>query len=250
MKLVILISLFFTFQFSFAEKSSENAVKFLIVESWPEPYAFFDQERSLTGGALREIIEEISKRMGVRAEYVYFSRNRADAAIEKGSAEVRCYINEAWATKPDLYLFTQPIFLTTNSVIWKKGRTPLTKMSDLHGKTIGTVSGYIYKTVDDLFKSGKAKRSDLNNEGMNITLLMKDRINYAIVETASFKSSMTKKNDHILKDIEFFQIDSIPVKCGVLKKNMGLFKLVDSAIEKMKQDGTIKTIATKYNLKY
>lgn len=230
-------------------EQKQNSVRFSVVESWPEPYAFFDLERNLKGGYLKEIIDELGRRLDVRVEHIHLSRNRVDAAMEKGTADVRCYINEAWTAKPDLYLFTQPIFMASNSIIWKKGISPINKMTDIEGKTIGTVAGYVYKTAEDIFKSGKAKRSDVANEGMNITLLQKNRIKYAIVETTSFKWSAEKKNEHNLKDIEFFQIDSIPVKCGILKKNEVLFKSVESAIDKMKQDGTMKAIAVKYNLK-
>ncbi|OYZ11301.1 MAG: hypothetical protein B7Y39_19550 [Bdellovibrio sp. 28-41-41] len=60
---------------------------------------------------------------------------------------------------------------------------------------------------------------------------------------------MEKKNEHNLKDTEFFQIDSVPVKCGILKNNIALFKLVESAIDKMRQDGMMETISVKYKLK-
>jgi len=252
-RLLAAITLFLINPICFANNQkvdqTQKSVRFTIVESWPEPYAFFDFERNLKGGALKEVVDELGKRMNVRVEHIHLSRNRVDAAIEKGTADVRCYVNEAWTTKPDLYFFTQPLFLTSNSIIWKKGSTPLNKMADIEGKTIGTVAGYAYKTADEIFKSGKAIRSDVANEGMNITLLQKNRIKYAIVETTSFNWSAQKKNEHDLKDIDSFQIDSIPVKCGVLKKNEELFRSVESAIDKMKQDGMMKAISLKYNLK-
>lgn len=233
----------------FSSTKESKSVRFSVVESWSEPYAFFDMERNLTGGALKELIEEIGKKMDVRVVHVHLSRNRVDAAMEKGAADVRCFLNEAWTVRPENYIYTQPIFQTSNSIIWKKGRKPLSKLSDIQGKTIGTVAGYIYKTAESIFKEGKAKRSDVGNEGMNITLLQKDRIDYAIVETASFNWSANKKEEIDLKEIESFLIDSIPVKCGVLKKNQELFNSVESAIEKLKQEGVVKAIATKYSLK-
>lgn len=253
MRLLAAITLFLVSSLCFANDQKANqakkSVRFSVVESWPEPYAFFDFDRNLKGGAMKEIIDGLGKRMDVYVEHIHLSRNRVDAAIEKGSADVRCYFSEAWTAKPDLYLYTQPIFMTSNSIIWKNGSAPIFKLSDIDGKTVGTVAGYSYKTADEIFKTGKAKRSDVGNEGMNITLLQKNRIKYAIVETTSFKWSVENRNEHNLKDIELFQIDSIPVKCGVLKKNEALFKSVESAIDKMKQDGTMKALAVKYNLK-
>lgn len=249
MKLIYWLSVFSIISFSVvADTKDIKTVRFSIVESWPEPYAFFNLERNLTGGAIKELIEAIGKKMGVRVEHVHLSRNRVDAALESGKADVRCYISEAWTTKPESYLYTQQLFLATNSIIWKKGHKTITKLSDIEGKTIGTVAGYLYKTVDSLFKAGKAKRVDVSNEGMNVILLQKGRIDYVIVETASFNWSASKNSEINLKEIESFLVDSIPVKCGVLKKNLELFKSVNTAIEKLRQDGTIKAIISKYNL--
>lgn len=225
-------------------------MRFTVVESWPEPYAFFDSSRNLTGGAMKDIIEEIGKKADIPVELVYLSRNRVDAAMEKETAEIRCYINEAWTKRPTDFLFSQPIFQTSNSIIWKKGRKPIKSTSDVEGKTIGTVAGYVYKSIDGLFKSGKAKRSDAVNESMNATLLEKDRIDYAIVETTSFNWTSKKSKGGIgPKDVESFLLDVVPVKCSALKKNSERFKLVESALEKMKLQGVMRAIETKYGLK-
>jgi polar amino acid transport system substrate-binding protein len=249
-KLVFLSSLIFSFfnTHVFA-KSKAKTMRFTIVESWSEPYAFFDSNGNLTGGAMKDIIEEIGKKVGVPVEFVYLSRNRVDAAMEKGAAEIRCYINEAWTNRPTDYLFSQPIFQTSNSIIWKKGRKPITNRSDIEGKTIGTVAGYVHKSIDGLFKSGKAKRSDAVNEAMNTTLLLKDRIDYAIVETTSFNWTSKQSNEMGSKDVESFLLDVFKVKCSALKKNSERFKLVESALEKMKLLGVMRAIETKYGLK-
>ncbi len=250
LKTVFLVILFLNVLSTWGEgKVKVKPMRFSIVESWPEPYAFFDSDRNLTGGAIKDIIEAIGKNANLPVEFVYLSRNRVDAAMERGKAEVRCYVNEAWAVRSENYLFSQPIFQTSNSIIWKKDRKPILKIDDVQGKTIGTVAGYIYRGIDVLFKSGKAKRADVVNEGMNVTLLQRDRIDYAIVETTSFNWILKKKNGMAAQEVESFLVDVVPVKCAVLKKNAQPFKVVESAIEKMKQDGTIKAIEAKYGLR-
>ncbi|OYZ11300.1 MAG: hypothetical protein B7Y39_19545 [Bdellovibrio sp. 28-41-41] len=107
MRLFAVITLFLIDSLCFANDQKADqalkSVRFAVVESWPEPYAFFDFERNLNGGAWKEVFDELGKRMDVRVEHIHLSRNRVDAAIEKGTADVRCYFNEAWTSKPDLY---------------------------------------------------------------------------------------------------------------------------------------------------
>lgn len=250
LKTIFLVILFVNLLTAWGDgKVKIKPMRFTIVESWPEPYAFFDSDRNLTGGAVKDVIEAIGKKANLPVEFVYLSRNRVDTAMERGQAEVRCYMNEAWAIRPENYLFSQPIFQTSNSIIWKRDRKPILKMDDVQGKTIGTVAGYIYGGLGGLFKTGKAKRTDAVSEGMNVTLLQKDRIDYAIVETTSFNWILKKKEGMAALEVESFLVEVVPVKCAVLKKNRQSFKVIESALEKMKQDGTMKAIVAKYGLR-
>lgn len=228
-----------------ASKNKSPVIRFSVVESWSEPFAFYDGERNLVDGLIKEVIEGLARKMNAPFEHVYTSRNRVESGIEKGMIDVRCFINEAWTEKPDIYFWTMAWFEISNLVVWKKGRTPLKKVEDLDGKTLGTTAGYFYKTLNESFKSGKVKRSDVATEAMNLALLQKDRIDYSVVEQTSFEW-MVKEAGSDVKNFEFLLIEKLPIKCAILKNSKIKLEDMNEAIVKLRHEGVFKRMEVKY----
>lgn len=230
-------------------KSELNTLRFSVSESWPEPYAFFDANRDLKSGVLKDLMDELAKNMGATAKYVQLSRNRIDAAVLKGSVDIRCFASEGWTKTPEMYSWSKLFLTISNSVFWKKGKPAITSLSDLENKTVGTVAGYIYSTLNDLFKSGKLKRSDVANEQMNVALLQKDRIDYIIAGTNAFKWMLKNEEGMELRSLtESMVVDVVSTKCAVPLKGKVNIKDVDKALEKMTKANLVKKIESKYNL--
>lgn len=239
----------------FQTRSSENTnskksqvIRYSVVEAWSEPYAFYDGDRNLVDGLIKELIEALSRKLDSSFEHVYVSRNRVESGVEKGQVDVRCFINEAWTEKPDLYAWSQVWYEISNIVVWKKGRSPVKKIDDLDSKTLGTTSGYMYKAVNDLFKSGKVKRSDVATEVMNLTLLQKDRIDYALVERTSFEWFLKVNGDDI-KGYEMLMLERIPLKCAISKASNIKVEDINEAISKLRLEGFFKRLELKYGYK-
>ncbi|MBL7546141.1 MAG: transporter substrate-binding domain-containing protein [Bdellovibrionaceae bacterium] len=248
MKIVILSVFLGTLICCLGHSEPTQTIRFSIAESWSEPYAFFDNNKNLVGGAMKEVIDEIAIKLNSTATYIYLSRNRVDAAAEKKQIDIRCFMNEGWTVKSDIYDWSREVFGVSNSVIWKKGKSPIMKLTDLESKTVGTVSGYIYKGLEAQMKSGKITRSDVASEQMNLTLLQKNRLDYAIVGTAAFHWLLQKEESASLKDTESFVIDSTPTKCAVLKNGKIKVENLDEALNKIKSEGTLKKIQSKYGI--
>lgn len=230
-------------------KSEINAIRFSVSESWPEPYAFFDGNRDLKSGILKDLMDELAKQMGGVAKYIHLSRNRIDAAVQKGSVDVRCFAHEDWTKTPEIYSWSKLFLTINNSVFWKKGKPAITKISDLENKTVGTVAGYTYTSINELFVTGKLKRSDVTTEQMNVALLQKDRIDYIIASTSAFKWMLKNEDGLELRTkTESIVVDTIPTKCAVLKSGKIKIKDIDRVLEKMLKANSIKKIESKYNL--
>lgn len=241
---------------SLTSKSDTNAettrlpnIRFSISEAWIEPYAFFDSKKIMVAGILKELYEGIARIMKLSFEYVYLSRNRIDSAVTKQGFDVRCFVNENWVSNVSDYQWTSVLFHIRNSVVWRPGTLALHTISDLENKTIGTVAGYSYKKIGDLFAKGKIKRADVAAEAINIGLLAKGRIDYAIVEKITFDWYVKNHKLESLKNVGSLQIEDIPIKCGILKNSKVKFKEFEMALKELRREGFFKQLTINYGLK-
>lgn len=231
------------------QKVSSQPIRFSVADSWAEPYAFYDDKNILIDGVIKDFIEALARKLDSPYEHVYLPRKRMDEAAEKKQFDLRCYANESWVSKPELYNWTKPLFFIHNSIVWKKGQPSLNKITDLNGQSIGTVHGYSYSSLDSLFDAKKITRVDTTTEPLNIAKLEKNRISYAIVEMASFDWYVKTEEIDSLKSVDSFIVDKFPVKCGLLKSSSIELKNVESAILKLENEGFFRRLVVKYNLK-
>ena len=230
-------------------KEKPLAIRYSVVESWTEPYAVVDKDKILIGGAMNDFFEGISEKMNSKYEFRYYSRNRVDSAAESKKIDVRCLANESWVSKPESYFWTSTLFHFANGIIWKKGTPAIRKISDLENKRLGTVTGYVYKSIEELVSLGKLKRIDTLNESINIRLLEKDRIQYTIVEMAAFHWQVNSRKINSLLSAESLLVETLPIKCGILKSSKVDPKAFESGLDQMRHDGFFKNLEKKYGIK-
>ncbi len=241
--------LFFLISILSLADAKPKAIRYSVVESWTEPYAYVDKEKALVGGAMKEIFEGISKQLDSKSEFHYYSRNRVESAVASDKIDIRCLTNESWVSKPEMYYWSSPLFHFANGIVWKKGTQAIKKLSDLNGKRLGTVTGYVYKNLEDLISQGKLKRLDTQNEAINIGLLEKKRVQYIFIELGTFHWQVQAHKISSLKSAESLLVESIPIKCGILKSSTVDPKAFEAGLEKMRQDGFFKNLEIKYGIK-
>lgn len=244
---VVLFFLLLSLLSSAQEKKSP--IRFSVVESWAEPYAVFDSRKILVGGINHDFMIALSKKLSSSYEFVYLSRGRVEGAADRGLLDIRCILHESWVLKKENYHWSQPIFSLVNGIVWKKGTPPIEKLSGLENRTIGTVTGYMYKSIDPMVAEGKLKRADVENESINVGLLSKGRISYAFTEISVFRSQVKSKKIEDLKSAGFLPVEEIPVKCGLVKTSSIKQDDFDTAINSLQKDGTLKQLQLKYDLK-
>ncbi len=241
--------LFFLFSFLSYADIKPKTIRFSVVESWTEPYAFVDKDKALVGGAMKEIFDALSKQLDSKSEYHYYSRNRVESAVASDKIDLRCLTNESWVSKPEMYYWSSPLFHFANGIVWKKGTQAIKKLSDLEGKRLGTVTGYVYKGIAELVSQGKLKRLDTHSEAINIGLLEKGRIQYTFIELGTFHWQVEAHKISSLQSAESFLVESLPIKCGILKSSKLDPKVFEAGLEKMRQEGFFKNLESKYGIK-
>ncbi len=223
-------------------------IRFSASNSWSEPFAIYDRKKELKGGAVKEFMDALAEKMGRRPSYLTLPRKVVDGAAKKGSIDARCYVMESWVEDSAAYEWSKPMFDIVNVIAFPIGVTPVKKLEDLKGKTLGTVLGYRYPSLDPLFVEDGIKRSDAISETANIQKLIVGRTQYAIVEASEFAWHLKSKGKEKFNTKDFFEIERYPVKCAVVKNGAIAIQDMDRAIDKLRQEGFFKKLTTKYEI--
>jgi len=223
-----------------------KVLRFSASISWSEPYAFFDQNKKLTAGIIKDVMDAIAEQISMSPRYVTVPRKVVDAEAEKNKFDARCYIIESWVKDPKLYDWSIALFDLVNVIAFPNDVAPVQKIEDLKGQKVGTVLGYNYPKLDYFFADSTIRRSDSGSELSNIEKLIQKRVPYAIVEATQFSWHLKSKAQDRFDMKRFFEVERYPVKCAVLKTSAVSVQDFNRAIEKLKREGYFKTVFAKY----
>jgi polar amino acid transport system substrate-binding protein len=124
------------------------------------PYALFTGGE-LTAGLIHDIGVDLAGRLHRRVAFVSLSRNRIEAALLDGSADLYCGLNPAWIEAPARLRWSPPLFLEHDVFVVRPGGAPIADWPDLRGRRIGTILGYRYAPdMEAMFAAGTALRDD------------------------------------------------------------------------------------------
>lgn len=222
-------------------------LRFSATNSWSEPYAFFDRDKKLTAGILKEVMDAIAGQLTMSPHYLTLPRKVIDIEAEKNKFDARCYVIESWVKDPKLYNWSIGIFDHVNLIAFPSEVKPVRRIEDLMGQKVGTVLGYNYPKLDSLFANSTVLRSDSGSELSNIEKLKQNRVQYAIVESSQLSWYLNSKDQARFDKQRFFEIERYPVKCAVLKSSSVSMQDFNRAIEKLKRDGSFQKILAKYD---
>ena len=243
----LVISFLFLSFYSFAYgNSSKLKVGFGFGNS--EPYTIKKGE-TLVGGVLKDMMDELGKRIDKSVEYKIVPRKRHLQSAINGEVDTLCLYNPAWMENPEEVLWSKPLFKEKNIFIMnKKKKFSIKSLSDLKGKKVGTIRGYYYSP--DLMKNFKNKtieRVDVTTLNQNFEKLEKSRID-ALIDSDILMAHYVKANNGKDKfDYGEMVESSHDLFCYFSKKTMSQsYEQVKNTLEKMRSEGFIDNAIKKY----
>lgn len=146
---------------------------------WQRP----DDPRSLMG-ANQLILDEVSKRLGIPIDLIYTGPwSRAQEEVRAGRVDL---IAGAFLTIPRLeYMdYIHPAFLTTRSVVWKRGPVELGygKWSDLRDLTGSTVINNSFGQAFDSYAREQLSIEPVSSLEQAFRMLVQGRVDYVLYE--------------------------------------------------------------------
>ena len=205
------------------------------------PYTFHDKSGKLTGFDV-EIAEEVSKRLGVKPEFVETKWDGMFAGLDAKRFDM--VVNEV-GILPDRklkYDFSNAYIVSKAVLIVNSADNTIKKFSDLKGKKSAQ------SLTSDLGKIAKANGAVLQPvDGFNqsIDLLVSKRVDATVNDSLSFLDLKKQKPNLAIKIVDQKE-NAQPSAIMFNKGNKELVASVNKALADMNADGTYSKISNKW----
>lgn len=209
------------------------------------PMGFRDKDGKLTGFDI-EMAREAAKRMGVEAEFKPI--DWASKEAELSSKRVDMLWNGLTITekRKEVIAFSNP-YMENKQVVITKAGSPIKKIADLEGKTVGTQEGST--SVDALEKNPELLKSfkELKKYGDFIAALLdldSGRLDAVVIDEIVGRYYTTMKPGQYAVLEENLGTEDFGV--GMRKDDKELIASLQKALDEMKKDGTSAKISEKW----
>lgn len=205
------------------------------------PFTFHDKDGKLTGFDV-EIAEEVSKRLGVEAEFVETQWDGMFAGLDANRFDV--VFNEV-TIKEDRkvkYDFSDSYIVSKAVLLVHEDNNEIKKLADLKGKKSAQ------SLTSNLTEIAKANGAEIvGTEGFNqaVDLLLSKRVDATINDSLSYLDLKKQKPDIKIKAVD--ETSEASESAALFRKGSDdLVKAVNEALAAMHSDGTYLTISKKY----
>lgn len=168
----------------------------------------------LVDGIHRDIGLELARRTGRTATFMSLPRKRISRALEDGEADVLCSCKPEWLDGS--HDWTQPFIPIVQVLITDRSVPAPRHISELAGKQIGTVLGYVHPEIEAILGKDFV-RSDGPTTESNLRKVGAGRVKYAVTGK-SFLEYRLKTRDPLLNVHPPLVVSTYMGQCAVSKK--------------------------------
>lgn len=220
----------------------------IIVGGFPSsmPYSLTVRDEGqpdrVTGGIIKDIADELSRRTGLSFRFVFLPRKRMEAEIASGGLDIIAIGNPAWVRDPETLLWSAAVFeermffLTLRSF-----GLAIDGPARLSGLTIGMRDGYVFPELDGV--SGYL-RDDAVTMARNIARLQAGWID--AVYGSELDSLYQAKEAGIQYTVHPWSPASSEYHWAVSRRLGETAELIVRTLDAMIKDGTIEKILAAY----
>jgi cystine transport system substrate-binding protein len=205
------------------------------------PFTFHDDSGKLTGFDV-EIAEEITKRLGLKAEFIETQWDSIIAGLDAERFDT--IFNQVGITdeRKEKYDFSDDYIVSKAVLIVGEENTEIKTFADLKGKKAGQS---LTSNLADIARENGAEIISTDGFNQAIDLLASKRIDATVNDGISFLDLKKQKPDLPLKIVA--ELPDASKNAALFRKgNDALVQAVNGAIAEIKSDGTYLKISEKY----
>ena len=233
----------------YAKKQNEIII---VTEEFP-PYTIINRTNQNTmTGTDTDIIKKVFTDLNIKIKIEERPWKRALNEVKEGKAHAIYSLIKTKEREGFLWFPAQTLTSEKNILITrKKSKIQIKSLSDLNGRSVGTVKGYSYGKAFDEFKNFKRKEEAISNEQLLDILAASQpaRIDVAVMNDQVFRYLLKNRKDKDDFAISDFVINEEPFYLGFSKANNDGKKLMekfDGVLERLRKKGRIAKIIKNY----
>ncbi|AJC87499.1 amino acid ABC transporter, permease/substrate-binding lipoprotein [Campylobacter insulaenigrae] len=222
--------------------ASEKVYKVGIAANYP-PFDFV-KDTQITGFDV-DLLEEIAKRENFKLEWVNMSFDGLIPALKSGKIDMIASAMSSTPQRLSSMDFSNTYFNTKNLYLKLKIDSSLSNKESLEGKKIGVQLGTIQENAAKMIPNSQVVASE---EMLAAILALKAGKVDAVLTDKDIGKGYLKTNDELEAFLE--EDDGSSGFCIAFDKgqNAELIQKINTALEKIKSDGTYQKIVEKYDL--
>jgi polar amino acid transport system substrate-binding protein len=232
---------FFLFLLLSSGVASAAELKFGYISALESPDVFVESG-SLQGGFVKAIGDELGRRLGAKVSFVVTSRNRADEDLARNAFDCIWPHNPKWTAKRDDFLWAET-FPKRNFLFVEKGKgASFQTLQDLNGKRVGTITGYSYPALANLFEQKTVLRDDATKLEFNMKKLLAGRIDGLIFEEHSFHHFLKKSEYKGRIEESHLLLEEVMQFVAISKQTKFEANRLQGILGDMRKDGAFETL--------
>ena len=207
------------------------------------PWTYHDESDNLVGYDV-EVATKIAEKLGVEPKFVEGEWDGLLAGLDAGRYDIMVNGVDITPERTEKFDFSTPYAYNRTAVITQKDNDSIKTLEDLNGKTTANTISSTYAELAEQYGATVTGVDDLNQ---TFELLLSGRIDATLNAEVTYYDYMKEHPDANAK-IAVLTADAnevaIPMRKG--DETATLRAAIDTAIEEMRADGTLKELSEKY----
>lgn len=209
------------------------------------PWTYHDEDDNLVGFDV-EVAKAVADELGVDVQYQEGEWDGLLAGVQSGRYDIM--VNGVGYTeeRAQAYTFSDPYCYNKTALIVRGDNEDIKSLEDLNGKTTCNSANSTYQLIAEEYGANVLDVETLDGT-LEMVLAGTDRADATLNAEASFLDYMNAHPDANLKIVDYYP-ESEKV-CIIMQKgdsSDSLKEAINSAIEKLRADGTLSELSNKY----
>ena len=212
------------------------------VEGTYPPYTYHDEDGELTGFDV-EVAKAIADKLGVEADFTESAWDSLLAGIDSGRLDTVINAVSITDERSEKYDFAGPYFYITQQIVVSKDNDDIVDMDSLNGKKMANTATTAYL---DILEDAGASLVQINTADEAVALISSGRADFTTFNSVVFNEYLQQHPDANLKVA--FVIPNVVDEYGVpvKKGETALYDAIQSALDELKEDGTLSQLSMDY----